>query len=263
MARKIKLKVNRGRLEDERRKSDDRYEYQRVMLFILPLVMIAVLVVGIYFGYLSYRKTHTKLGSVKNNIVVNQSGLSDEQSAYLVKVVSSAKPLDKDFVPSLSDAQGVKVSSLAADDLNKMVEDAAKDGVKLKVSVGYISFEEQNKIYSKAVEDYKKKNKCSVVKAEAAVRKTTPDGGESEHQTGLLVKFSSSSEKDFSKSRECAWLVKNSVRYGFVLRYPDTENTGGLAYSSDLYRYVGVSNAALMRAYDMNLDEFVQYLGLQ
>ena len=263
MAKKIKIRVNRGRLEEERRRNDDRFEYQRVMLFILPLIMIAVLVVGVYFGYLSYRSTHTKLGSQKDNVIVKQIELTEDEQQSLVKIVSSAQPAKADFVPQLTSACGVKVSTLAADDLERMVNDASSQGINLKVTAGYISFEEQKSLYDKAVADYKKKNKCSVVKAEAAVKKTTPNAGECEHQTGLLIKFSNGNDKDFAKSREYAWLIKNSVRYGFVLRYQDNENTGGLVFSPNLYRYVGEQNAALMRAYDMNLDEFVQYLGLQ
>lgn len=263
MGRKMKMKITRGRLEEERRKSDDRFEYQRVMLFILPLVMIAVLVVGIYFGYLSYRSTHTKLGVLKNNANTVYTELTDEQQAALVEIISSAQPVTAEFVPQLVDAHGVKVSPLMVDNLNLLMSDAAAQGLSLGVSTGYVSFTEQKTTYDKAVSDYKTKNKCSVVKAEAAVKKTTPNAGECEHQTGLLLKFYSGTEADFSKSKEYAWLTKNCVRYGFVLRYPDNENTGGLAFSPDLYRYVGVDNATLMRAYDMNLDEFVQYLGLQ
>ena len=263
MARKTKLKIAIGRLEEERQKSDDRFEYQRVMLFLLPLLMIAVLVVGVYFGYLSYKKTHTPPGTLQPTAVTTKLQRTDEENDYLLTIVSSASPVASDFVPELSDYNGIKVSSLMVNDLDRMITVAKESGVNISVTDGYVSFEEQKSDYEQAVKNHKKKNKCSTVKAEAAVKKTIPNAGESELQTGLIVKLAKTGEKDFSKTKEYDWLIKNSVDYGFVLRYPDKENTGGLVFSADLFRYVGVENAKLMRSYDMNLDEFVQYLGVQ
>lgn len=263
MKRKTKIKIARGRLEEERRKSEDRFEYQRVMLFVLPLIMVAVLVIGTYFGYLSYKKSHTAPSSAPTTVVATDTNaLSEEDQTYLLTIVNSASPADSDFVPALSDYNGVKVSSLMLNDLTAMMNKAKENKLSISVKSGYISYEEQKKTYDAAVKEHKKKNKSSTVKAEAAVKKTIPNAGESEQQTGLLIELTNSSE-DFSKTKEYDWLVKNCVNYGFVLRYPDKENTGGLSFSPNMFRYVGVENALQMRSYDMNLDEFVQYLGVQ
>ncbi len=263
MRKKSTMKIARGRLEEERKKSDDRYEYQRVMLIMLPIIMVAVLVVGVYFGYLSYADTHAPLNDKNPTSLITQDERTKAENDYLLTIVSSANPVASDFVPELVDYNGAQVSALVADDLMLMVESATADGVNLVVSEGYVSFEEQKRLYDTAVSKHKKKNKSSIVKAEAAVKKTTPNAGECEQQTGLVLKFSDGKTKDFSKTKEYDWLVKNSVNYGFILRYPDKENTGGLSFSPSLFRYVGVENAILMRSYNMNLDEFVQYLGAQ
>jgi len=263
LRRKSNMKITRNRLEEERQKTEERMQYQRVMLIMLPIIMVAVLVIGVYFGYLSYADTHTPLGNIDNTPVTTKQERSEQENEYLLTIVSSANPVDKGFVPALEDFNGVQVSSLVCDDLELMVTDAKNVGVNLVVSSGYISFEEQKKLYDTAVSKHKKKHKSSLVKAEAAVKKTIPNAGECEQQTGLVVKFSSADTKDFAKSDEYSWLLKNSVDYGFVLRYPDKENTGGIVFSPDLFRYVGVENALLMRSYNMNLDEFVQYLGAQ
>lgn len=261
MKKKSSMKVSRGRLEEERRKSEDRYEYQKVMLIILPIAMIAVLVVGVYFGYLSYSKDHVKLSNtVSTNTVTTKSSRTDEQNDYLLTIVNSAQPVDKDFVPQLSEYQGVMVSSLMVNDLTKMLTDASAQGINIGVSSGYISFEEQKTLYDAAVSEYKKKNECSTVKAEAAVKKTIPAAGQCEQQTGLIVRFTDFTDAKFETTAQYRWLEKNAANYGFVLRYPDEENTGGLVFAPELFRYVGVENAISMRAYDMTLDEYVQYL---
>lgn len=263
MRRKSTMKVARGRLEEDRRKSEDRFLYQRVMLIMLPIIMIAVLTMGVYFGYLSYTDDYVNYNNQETLTHATEPQFTDAQNRYLLTVVNSANTVDASFVPQLSRCSGVEVSSLMVDDLGAMLSDAELDGMNIALISGYISYEEQKEIYDSAVKSYKKKKKCSTVKAEAAVKKTTPNAGECEQQTGLIVELSSHSDKKFKNTAEYRWLIKNSVNYGFVLRYPDSENTGGLSYSPSLFRYVGVEHAFSMRAYNMNLDEYVQYLSAQ
>lgn len=263
MKKKSIMKVSRGRLEDDKQKSEDSYEYLRVLRIMIPLIMIAILVVGIYFGYLSYKDNFVNLRNSDTLVASTEPEYSDEEKAYLLKIVNSGRPVDESFVPELSEYNGVQVSTLMVEDLENMLSDAKEAGMNIEVTSGYISYEEQSDVYNKAVKDYKKKKKCSTVKAEAAIKKTTPNAGESEQQTGLIVELTADTKGKFKNSTEFSWLMKNSVNYGFILRYPDKENTGGLSYSPNLFRYVGEENAFSMRAYNMNLDEYVQYLNAQ
>lgn len=262
MKRKSTMKIHVSHLEEERRKSEDRFEYQRIMLFVLPMLMFAVLIIGIYFGYLSYKDEFVDISDDVRE-TATEPEYTEEEERYLLTVVNSARPIDSDFVPELTTAGSVQVSVLMAESLELMLKDAENDGLNLTVVSGYISYEEQKEKYDTAVAEHKKKNKSSTVKAESAVKKTTPNAGESEEQTGLVVKFSNGSDENFAKTKEFFWLNKNAANYGFVLRYPDKENTGGLSYSPSLYRFVGTFNAVKMRSYNMNLDEYVQYLGAQ
>lgn len=262
MKRKSTIKIHVSRLEEDRRKSEDRFEYQKVMLFFLPLIMIAVLLVGVYFGYLSYQDNFDNTTDETRGIA-RIPEYTQEEELELLKVVSSASPVESFFVPKLAQVNEIKVNSLMAENLNLMLNDAVTDGVNIEIVSGYISFEEQKEKYDSAVKEYKKKKKCSTVKAEAVVKKTIPNAGESEEQTGLIVYLSSDTEKKFTETKEFHWLNKHAADYGFVLRYPDKENTGGLSYSANLYRFVGCEHALNMRKYNMNLDEYVQYLAVQ
>ena len=261
--RRKTMKVTRGRLEEERRKEQESFEYQRVLLFMLPIIMVAVLVIGIYFGYLSFEDEHIKISNEERQQAQLVDKYTDEENEFLLTVISSASPVDSSFVPILEKYNDVEVSYLMIDDLSKMLADAKAQGVNIEIDSGYISFEEQKEIYNKAVKDYKKKKKCTTVKAEVAVRKTTPNAGESERQTGLIVELSSGTDEKFQETAEYSWLYKNCVDYGFVLRYPDKVNTGSVSFSPKLFRYVGTDNAFNMRAYNMNLDEYSQYLKSQ
>ena len=60
MARRRKIKpyrISRGSFEEQKLREDKKTETQRALLFILPVVMLAVLAVGIFFGYKSYEKS--------------------------------------------------------------------------------------------------------------------------------------------------------------------------------------------------------------
>ena len=263
MKRKSIMKVARGRLEEEQRREDRAFEYQKVLLIMLPVIMLAVLVVGVYFGYLSYVDSHIEIAKEEREKAVVVEEYSESELDFLLTVVNSGSSVESSFVPVLEEYGDIEVSYLMTEDLKTMIADAKEQGVELVPEKGYVSFEEQKEIYNKAVKSYKKKKKCSTVKAEVAVKKTIPDAGESELQTGLVVQFSDGTDKKFEKTEAFRWLAKNCVNYGFILRYPEKENPGGVSYTPDLFRYVGKEFALDMRAYNMNFDEFVLYLGAQ
>ena len=261
MSRKLRnikpSKVNRGVLEEQKIREEKKTQNQRAMLFILPLVMLAILIVGVFFGYKFY------LHSVNEHDTIAPSEADDTAQVItdpmLYRTVSSASVLPEDYVPETTESCGVPISVDAADALEQLVSAASDNGFDLLVREGYISFEEQNKRYEAAVKKYRKQSDASLVMAEAHVRKEIPRAGESEQQTGLVVDLSVKTDGKFADTDAYAWLVRYCVDYGFILRYPEKENTGGMAYSSHLFRYVGKTNAYNMRELDMSFDEYCAY----
>ena len=91
--------------------------------------------------------------------------------------------------------------------------------------------------------------------------KTVPMENHSEFQSGLAVKFSSLKGSDFVSTEEYLWLYKNSIKYGFILRYPEgKELSTEREFDPTHFRYVGKENAARMRSLNMTLDEYISYL---
>ena len=259
--RKQKLyKINRGSFEEQKLREDKRTETQRALLFILPVVMLAVLAIGIFFGYKSYEKSLEEEKKIISDSAPTEAATVDPM---LLTVVSPAYPLDADYVPELTDFSGVQVSPDMVESLGQMQKDAEKAGCPFIVKEGYISYKEQKKRYDAAVKEYRENSKLSLVKAEAKVKRTIPRQGESEQQTGLLVLLDDEVKGKFGESEAFKWLSRNAVDYGFILRYPESENVGGLKYSPKLFRYVGVENARNMRAYDMTFDEYAAYTAFQ
>ena len=84
--------------------------------------------------------------------------------------------------------------------------------------------------------------------------------GHSEHQVGLAVDISYHGV-NIRNSRQGTWLMNNSYRYGFILRYPEHKtDITGLPFEPWHYRFVGQPHAYFMRGRDFVLEEYIAYL---
>ena len=99
------------------------------------------------------------------------------------------------------------------------------------------------------------------VAVEAA--KTVAVPGTSEHELGLALDIVDSSYPELETEQENTpvqkWLMKNSWKYGFVLRYPsDKSALTGIIYEPWHYRYVGKEAAKIMYGEDLCLEEYLE-----
>ena len=84
--------------------------------------------------------------------------------------------------------------------------------------------------------------------------------GHSEHHTGLAADISYHGV-NIANSRQGMWLMENSYRYGFILRYPmhKTDITG-FPFEPWHYRFVGQPHAYFMNKNDFVLEEYIGHL---
>ena len=86
--------------------------------------------------------------------------------------------------------------------------------------------------------------------------------GTSEHQLGLAVDIIDTNNWNLDESQESMptqqWLIANSWRYGFILRYPNgTTNITGIIYEPWHYRYVGCQVAKEIYERGITLEEYL------
>ena len=63
------------------------------------------------------------------------------------------------------------------------------------------------------------------------------------------------------KRKEQQWLMENSWKYGFTLRYPKNKtNITKIGYEPWHYRYVGKKAAREMKKKNMCLEEYIKYV---
>lgn len=153
-------------------------------------------------------------------------------------------------VPSkylLDDDEEIRGVNEAVSMAIKMMDDAEKEGLALKINSGYRSFKEQQEVYDTYLGLYGEKYVASYV--------SVP--GYSEHQTGYAFDFASKNSKTFVNSEEYKWLIKNSYKYGFVYRYlKSKEEITGVKHEAWHFRYVGKKIAKVMDTEELSYEEY-------
>ena len=142
-----------------------------------------------------------------------------------------------------------KMRKEAANAFMKMVDAALLDNIILKNASAYRSYEYQDNLYDSYVErDGKKK---------ADIYSARP--GFSEHQTGLCTDINTI-DSSFHDTDEAKWLLNNSYKYGFIIRFPkDKEKITGYKYEPWHYRYVGKKVAKIIFENDLTLEEYYAF----
>ncbi|HOB26499.1 MAG TPA: M15 family metallopeptidase [Bacilli bacterium] len=151
------------------------------------------------------------------------------------------------------ESDNIKISSEAYDAFLKMWDAANEEGIYLLIISGYRSYTEQQEVY----DEYKNS------KGEAYADAIASHAQYSEHQTGLAIDMYSkecTSSSTFKDSKTYAWLIANSYKYGFILRYPDKkESITGYKYESWHFRYLGVDLATKVYNEGITYDEYYAY----
>ena len=175
--------------------------------------------------------------------------------------------VSEEFVLNSVEVGGITVAKRIEQDLRSLLDLAEQDGLSLMLSAGYISSDEQERLYQDKVIELMETEGLSRVRAEDAALSLIPRGNHSEMQTGYAVRFVSGGEREdgsFSSTEEYQWLVVHSLEFGFVLRYPENKTkVTGKDFDPGLFRYVGIENAKKMRQLGMCLEEYSQYIAKQ
>lgn len=152
--------------------------------------------------------------------------------------------LPEDFTVELAEiGGGHMVDARIVDDLNQMMNDLRRAGLSAFVCSSYRTNTKQTTLYNNEVNDYRNRG-YSAEEAAVEAAKWVAIPGTSEHQTGLAVDIMSSYymvlDEGQEDTAEQQWLMENSYKYGFILRYPsDKSEITGIYYEPWHYRYVG------------------------
>ena len=186
----------------------------------------------------------------------NDIPLSKDKASKLDVIVNKYYKLDKDYEPedltviNSKFASGTqKLRKEAADKFEEMASDMLKENLKIYAGSTYRSYSYQEGLYNR----YVKKDGFKEAETYSA------RAGYSEHQLGLAVdivngKWNYLSEGD----KEYTWLINNSYKYGFILRYPhESEYITGYVFEDWHFRYLGIELATKVYESKLTYDEYI------
>ena len=214
--------------------------------------------------YLAYSKgkelstedliTYVNIG-LDNKYYTNISKLTKLDDNLII--VNKYHSLPSDYVPNDLEAvsdkynKGInnKLRHEARVAFEEMCEAALKDNIKIYSGSAYRSYNYQLNLYNRYV------NQQGFDKAETFSARA----GFSEHQTGLATDIMKANWDYISENdNEYTWLVNNSYKYGFNLRYPkNKEQITGYMYEEWHFRYLGKEVATYLHDNNLTYDEYV------
>lgn len=176
----------------------------------------------------------------------SQSEFKDPNSVLVLANKANALPSDyepndlvycKDLGITVVGING-QLRKVAAEALKEMCDAAKEDGVDVFLGSGYRSYKNQYNLWH----SYAEKDGAEGADEYSA------RAGYSEHQTGLCFDPAQGDGgldgynycKKFEETQMGKWLLENSWKYGFILRYPlNKEGITGYVYEPWHYRYIG------------------------
>lgn len=183
-------------------------------------------------------------------------------------LVNKQHPIPDDYelkLGSIKTSRGsMKCDRRIIADLEKMIEDARKDGINLVICSPYRPSTRQKYLFNKKVKVYVKSGN-SYMDSYYLSAQAVNIPGSSEHEIGLALDIVSDRysglNEGFADTDAGKWLAKHCMEYGFVLRYPKgKESITGIEYEPWHFRYVGKEAAEYMSSENICLEEFKEQI---
>ncbi len=189
-----------------------------------------------------------------------------EKQQWYLRLVNSEHLMTEADVPEVAtetvDDNGYQVDVRIMQDLEDMFADARAAGRNPMICSAFRAWDMQVSLYENKIERVMQEEGLS--QEEAAVKAGTEVAkpGTSEHQVGLALDIVSSEYQELDEEQmeteDQKWLMENSWKYGFILRYPmDKSDITGIIFEPWHYRYVGKKAAKEITEQNITLEEYV------
>lgn len=247
----------------------------------IVIMILVVLILTIVYKYIAYKKevqasleTSVNVEELYNTTKPEEADINEEEnkkdvdsniSDWELLLVNKNHKIPEGYSVELEEVEKThKVDKRITESLKQMLSDARKEGLSPIICSSYRTNAKQQKLYNNKVTQYKKWGYSSEEAKElASYWVAIPGTGE--HETGLAVDIVSKEYQILDEKQEQTdvqkWLIENSYKYGFILRYPtNKKDITMINYEPWHYRYVGIDNATYMKEQDMCLEEYIDYL---
>ena len=186
-------------------------------------------------------------------------------NGQLLHLVNPWHLLPEDYtveLVSLNDTY--QIAAIAYRDYLDMIADCRAAGMEPAVCSAYRTQEYQEKLYQNRIKRYLDDG-YSEEEATELAGKSVAVPGTSEHQLGLALDIVDNRNWHLDETQADMptqiWLMENSWRYGWILRYPsEKSHITGIIYEPWHYRYVGKTVAREIHELNVCLEEYLEML---
>lgn len=188
---------------------------------------------------------------------------TQEIPGWNLLLVNPWNSLPEGYQVQLTDlGSGERIDRRCYHELQDMLDACRAAGMEPLICSAYRSQETQERLFADQVELWTSQG-VSLEEARAEAGKVVAVPGTSEHQLGLAVDIVDITNQILDESQENTptqqWLMENSWKYGFILRYPNEKsNITGIIYEPWHYRYVGKEAAAEIYQQGLCLEEYLE-----
>lgn len=231
-------------------------------MYIMKKIVVALIALFLIMLLGIFTKSNLIGSKVYNNKIIKKETEEQEVNNIMNKkeilLVNKNKKLGSDYKPdnmanvNNNNKQKIYMVKVAADNFEKMVDEAKKDRINIVPVSAYRFYKYQEDVFNQSIRDTGFENTKKYV--------ATP--GESEHQTGLAIDVGTLGAMDltesFEKTDAYKWLINNMENYEFILRYPRRkEGITGYNYEPWHLRYVGVKFSKYIDKEKLTLEEYI------
>lgn len=182
-----------------------------------------------------------------------------------IQLVNPWNAIPEDYTVELVNySQRYQIAAECLEPLRQMLADCKAAGHTAIVTSAYRTQEYQQGLFDRKIQYYISRG-YTREEAEVVAATVVAYPGTSEHQLGLAVDLVDITYQLLDEAQEQTaaqrWLMENSWRYGFTLRYPNGKSElTGIIYEPWHYRYVGIELARELYEKDLCLEEYLQAL---
>lgn len=189
-----------------------------------------------------------------------------EKQQWYLRLVNKDHPMTEADVPEVAtetvDTNGYEVDARIMADLEAMFADARAAGKNPMICSAFRAWDLQVSLYENKIKRVMQEDGLSYEDAAVKAATVVAKPGTSEHQVGLALDIVSSEYQELDEAQmeteDQKWLMENSWKYGFILRYPmDKSEITGVIFEPWHYRYVGKKAAKEITEQNLTLEEYV------
>lgn len=238
--------------------------YLYLPLWVIALIAVICIVAGILVGSgINKSDNHAKNGH--NAVTDSSESISNpkaDKTQWNLILVNQYNKISDDYGPEVTYLDnGHAIDKRAYPDLADMLSDCREAGLTPVICSSYRSMDKQKELFKNKVDEYISFG-CSKEEAEQKAGELVAVPGTSEHQLGLALDIVDISYQVLDEKQEKTgvqkWLMHNSWKYGFILRYPTDKNKiTGISYEPWHYRYVGKKAAKEIYDAQICLEEYL------